>query len=475
MTGCGLLFITLCFAIASRYYLRAVLQQNGLVSIDDYPAYLQIMDNEVDMVQETKRLGENELKAVIQAALKDVSHAHSSHHHQHHHKVLKEFGRWLGSVMEDCRGCFRSSGSSIAPADSTYNEDELRAMINASFKQIRASDDASSEKGDAVNASVAPEDKKEAQAVSKTASNMSPKHKLKHNTFKHGHLRQLTDIFFLRNPTIYFEGVQMLLLPLALYFAVWMVEFSVYKEEAYLKVLRVPCEPLVCMHILSTRVVQFVSLFIGFLSVFCVMYVVKSAALLKVRIVLISALFFSPSNRSMVQAMYHVDKDAMLEVIEQTEGSRLLGETIREKLLQRLASVSGDAYSTLRNLFDEIDKNRSNKLSRVEFEILMDRLEVNFSRKKWKQIYHEIDRNYDDEISFDEFFIFLFPNHDYATANEIKRLKIVRSRIVQRQQDLRSSIFGGKASATPQFDNILEKVPDASADVESAPNNEAAA
>lgn len=175
--------------------------------------------------------------------------------------------------------------------------------------------------------------------------------------------------------------------------------------------------------------------------------------------------------------MYHVDKDAMLEVIEQTEGSRLLGETIREKLLQRLASVSGDAYSTLRNLFDEIDKNRSNKLSRVEFEILMDRLEVNFSRKKWKQIYHEIDRNYDDEISFDEFFIFLFPNHDYATANEIKRLKIVRSRIVQRQQDLRASIFSGKtkAIASPQFDNILEKVPDTSADVESAPNNEAAA
>lgn len=204
------------------------------------------MDNEVDMVQETKRLGENELKAVIQAALKDVSHAHSSHQQHHHHKVLKEFGRWLGSALEDCRGCFRSSSSSIAPADSTYNEDELRAMINASFKKIRESDDASSEIGEAVNASVAPEDEKVAQAVSKTASNMSPKHKLKHNTFKHGHLRQLTDIFFLRNPTLYFEGVQMLLLPLALYFAVWMVEFSVYKEEAYLKVLGVTYRQSMC-------------------------------------------------------------------------------------------------------------------------------------------------------------------------------------------------------------------------------------
>lgn len=38
------------------------------------------------------------------------------------------------------------------------------------------------------------------------------------------------------------------------------------------------------IRLLSIHAVQFVSLFIGFLSVFCVMYVVKSAALLKVRI-----------------------------------------------------------------------------------------------------------------------------------------------------------------------------------------------
>lgn len=148
----------------------------------------------------------------------------------------------------------------------------------------------------------------------------------------------------------------------------------------------------------------------------------------------------------------------MLEVIEQTEGSRLLGETIREKLLHRLSRVEGDAYSILRNLFDEIDKNRSNKLSRVEFEILMDRLEVNFSRKKWKQIYHEIDRNYDDEISFDEFFIFLFPSHDFAQANEIKRLKIVRSRVIQRQNALmKSSLIGKGKEGNLMFDDLQKE------------------
>lgn len=143
---------------------------------------------------------------------------------------------------------------------------------------------------------------------------------------------------------------------------------------------------------------------------------------------------------SSLQAIYHVDKDAMLEVIEQTEGSRQLGETIRGKLLENLANIDGDAYTTLRNLFDEIDKNHSNKLSRVEFEVLMDRLDVNFSRKKWKQIYHEIDRNYDDEISFDEFFMFLFPQHDFATANELKRMKLVRHRVAQRSQKIRKTL-----------------------------------
>jgi hypothetical protein len=44
-------------------------------------------------------------------------------------------------------------------------------------------------------------------------------------------------------------------------------------------------------------------------------------------------------------------------------------------------------------------------------------------------IYREIDRNYDDQISFDELFLFLFPDHDEALAREIKRLKIVGDRV----------------------------------------------
>ena len=92
----------------------------------------------------------------------------------------------------------------------------------------------------------------------------------------------------------------------------------------------------------------------------------------------------------------------------------------------------GDPYSELKRLFNDIDSDNSNKLSRLEFETLMDMLHINFSRNKWKQIYHEIDRNYDDQVSFEEFILFLFPNHDVAKAMEVKRMKIIRKRLADR-------------------------------------------
>lgn len=136
---------------------------------------------------------------------------------------------------------------------------------------------------------------------------------------------------------------------------------------------------------------------------------------------------------ALLKAVYVVDKDAMLEVIEQTEGSRQLGETIRNKLLQRITFM-GEPYVELKKLFGDIDKDGSEKLSRLEFEGLMDRLDINFSRKKWKQIYHEIDRNYDDQVSFDEFILFLFPDNDVSTAMELKRMKVIKSSLEKKSK-----------------------------------------
>ena len=59
-------------------------------------------------------------------------------------------------------------------------------------------------------------------------------------------------------------------------------------------------------------------------------------------------------------------------------------------------------------------------------------MEISFSRKKWERIFREIDRNYDSEISFQEFFLFLFPDHDLALALEMRRLKVISRRVASR-------------------------------------------
>ena len=85
--------------------------------------------------------------------------------------------------------------------------------------------------------------------------------------------------------------------------------------------------------------------------------------------------------------------------------------------------------TSLRELFDSIDTDNSGLLSRAEFKIFLGELHISFSHKRWRQIFREIDRNYDDQISFDELFLFLFPDHDEALSRELRRLKIVGDRV----------------------------------------------
>lgn len=57
-------------------------------------------------------------------------------------------------------------------------------------------------------------------------------------------------------------------------------------------------------------------------------------------------------------------------------------------------------------------------LSRKEFKLFLTELQIHFSNKRWRQIFGEIDKNFDNEISFDELFLFLFPDHDEAKVSE---------------------------------------------------------
>jgi len=98
----------------------------------------------------------------------------------------------------------------------------------------------------------------------------------------------------------------------------------------------------------------------------------------------------------------------------------------------------GDPEASLGKLFREIDLDGSDLLSREEFKIFLGNMGITFSRKMWRQIFHQVDENYDDEISFNELFIFLFPNHDKALAEELKRVKALRLSVKERLSDYKT-------------------------------------
>eukprot|EP01036_Dinobryon_divergens_P022202 gene22202-30442_t len=151
-------------------------------------------------------------------------------------------------------------------------------------------------------------------------------------------------LFLFEKPEWYFASLKVMLMIISAYFAFWIVEFVAA----------------------SPGIWKLISVLPGLVSGFLFLHVMKSAAILK--------------------AVYVLDNEAMLEVLEQCEGSDKLGEEVREKLLSRLQVDNGDPFLNLKRLFNEIDDDGSHRLSRIEFEDLMRELGVHFSRKKWDHV-----------------------------------------------------------------------------------------
>jgi len=130
----------------------------------------------------------------------------------------------------------------------------------------------------------------------------------------------IAKVFLFEYPEMYFEGVQALMMLISLYIALWLTNFMVAAKEPWEKAL---------------------SIIFGCLCSILYIYIVRSAALLK--------------------AIYRLDNDAVLEVIEQTEGSRQLGIEMREKILSRLSDL-GEPQAELYKIFSEIDESGNGTL-----------------------------------------------------------------------------------------------------------------
>jgi hypothetical protein len=126
--------------------------------------------------------------------------------------------------------------------------------------------------------------------------------------------------------------------------------------------------------------------------------------------------------------MVYLDSESMSQVLEDAEASKKLGEEVRERMLQKLPNIA-DPLKELQVLFNQISSEGGQSLKRKEFQMLLNSLDIHFSRKKWALIFKEVDHNFDDEISLEELLLFIFPDHDVAKKAEKKRMKIIAARV----------------------------------------------
>ena len=212
------------------------------------------------------------------------------------------------------------------------------------------------------------------------------KHKWKRKAFEPAlDSTALNHIFWYGNPQFYFSCVLWYMMCLSFYYAWLFVNFAAYHAPVWMKVVSF----VIC---LFSTVLYFV--------------------------VVIQA--------SRILAITAPDYETLTSVVDEAEDINHIFEDIRTKLLDKMASLGGDPLTKLTELFAMIDDNGNETLSREEFGLFIGSCGIHFSARKWIQIFQKVDLNCDNEISLNEFKLFLFPEDAGAYKQEIERVKSIK-------------------------------------------------
>ena len=178
-------------------------------------------------------------------------------------------------------------------------------------------------------------------------------------------------IFLFSNPSLYFGLVEHMLMVISAYCGLWITNFqhsisnSLSGEQRFIW--------------------QFYSALPGLLSICLFVMTVRSAAFLR--------------------AITTFDAECVHQTIEQSEQSKELGDNLRISILKALGVKQNPDRATfekeveeIRAMFSSINERDELILTRAEFQIFLRKLGIDFSDKKWKRIFREIDRNHDDAV-----------------------------------------------------------------------------
>jgi hypothetical protein len=204
---------------------------------------------------------------------------------------------------------------------------------------------------------------------------------------------KMSSIFALRSPTAYFKTIDYLIMYISFYVALWLCNFM-YSTDEFPSPER--------------QAWKVISILPGIASMSMYSYVMRASSFLK--------------------AVTLLDKDVVEETLEEIKEIKVIAKFLREKIIvsvlehdeqwqsfegsieDYMASLSeDDIHARITSLFSEIDPNKSATLSRSELQTFFTEVGVTFSKKRWRRIFRELDRNGDDEISIEEMIYFLFP------------------------------------------------------------------
>jgi hypothetical protein len=129
-------------------------------------------------------------------------------------------------------------------------------------------------------------------------------------------------------------------------------------------------------------------------------------------------------------------------------------EELREKILVRIGGHEGERKEIISQLFEEIDRDGSGKLSSSELRDLLRALRLHYSDDKFRRLYKGLDFNKDGSISLDELERALFPEetkqHDMEmrqeAVNEYNSQSASRRDLLSKEQSEKKHSFIAKLS-----------------------------
>ena len=397
LVGVIIMLWALSMAVAARFYTLKLLRLYGINKVEDYPIFIRMVElDDNDCPLNERKLNAEEVKQAVEEVKSSLNRKELMKKRDNMNRSFS-----IGSIQSWISSSFRQSDTNI-PVPPSPSSPESSASLTQPSSAPHLSDlrkSVNEERRDAILeiAKTINEDTEDGRKESKsgkirwslvrTASviKVSKDRRIKEvaeNMESHKYAIDLKQLFLFRAPHLFFEMIDLLLMAISLYLSFWVCDCVTIAQQ---------------LHTSNRSMWILLTFFPGLVSVLLFAAIVDQTV--------------------PIMSICTLDADIIEEIQEQQEVVTQLGAFVGGKILRRLQAM-GEGRAYLEDLFRAIDTNGSNLLSCDEFKSFCTEMSISFSNKRWRQIFREIDSNCDNEVSFEELFLFLYPDSDEAREHK---------------------------------------------------------